>query len=98
MGEHDDAMIGVLCHYRVRPIQDFIARFAFERYDEELHPGGIEVVPGIVMTLGIEGSAELLCLGKFFARKIFVEVGGPVDGDVPTILVVRFFEPHVVIS
>ena len=50
------------------------------------------------MALGIKGSAELLSFGKFFAWKIFIEVGGPVDGDIAAILVVRLLESHVMVS
>ena len=90
-------MLGMIGNHFVRPIQDF-ARFAFERHDEKLHPDDFEMVPGIVMSLGVEGSPELLCLGKFFTRKIFIEVGCPVDGDVTAVLVVRLLEAHVVVS
>ena len=50
------------------------------------------------MALGIKGAAELLCFGKFLAWKIFVEVGGSIDGNVAAILVVRFLEAHVVVT
>ena len=49
------------------------------------------------MALGIEGSAEFLCLGKFLTRKIFVEVGYPVNCDIASILVIRFFESHIMV-
>ena len=98
MSQNDDAMFGMFGNHFVRPIQNFVAWFAFERYDQELHSGGIEVIPRIVMAFGIEGSAELLGLGKFLAWKIFVEVSGSVHGDVPAVFVVRLLESHVVVS
>ena len=98
MREYDDSMVGVPDDYLVCPLQNFVPRFALERDDEEIHPGGIEVIPGIVMAFGIKSSAKLLSFGKFITRKIFVEVGGPVDGDIAAVLVVRLLETHVVVS
>ena len=98
MSQNDDAMFGMFGNHFVRPIQNFVAWFAFERHDQEFHSGGIEMIPRIVMAFGIEGSAELLGLGKFLAWKIFVELSGSIHGDVPAVLVVRFLKPHVVVS
>ena len=50
------------------------------------------------MAIGIKGATKLLSLGIFLTWKIFVEVGGTVDGNIAAILVVRLLEAHVMVS
>ena len=80
MSQNDNAMYGMFGNHFVRPIQNFVAWFAFQRHDEELHSGRIDMIPRIIMAFRVVGSAEFLGLGKFFPRKIFIEVSGPVYG------------------
>ena len=82
----------------VRPIQNFVAGMVLKSDDKKLHPGGLEVVPGIVMAIRIEGAAKLVPFCKFCAREVSVEMRAPIDADIAAIFIVRLLKTHIVVS
>ena len=50
------------------------------------------------MAIRIEGAAKLAPFCEFVARKVGVEMRGPVDADITAILIVRLLKTHVMVS
>ena len=50
------------------------------------------------MTSGVKGSTKLLPFGEFLARKVGVEMRGPVDADITAIFVIGLLKTHVMVS
>ena len=96
--QDNDTVVRMLGNDFVRPIQHFVARVVLKRDNQKLHPCGLEVIPGIVMAIRIEGAAKLASFCEFLARKVGVEMSGPVDADIAAILIVRLLEAHVMVS
>ena len=96
--QDNGTVVRMLGNDSVCPIQNFVAGVVLKSDNQKLHPGGLEVVPGIVMAIRIEGAAKLVPFCKFVARKVGVEMRGPVDANIAAILIVRLLKPHVMVS
>jgi len=96
--QDNGTMVWMLGNDSVRPIQDFVAGEVLKSDDKKLQPCFLEVIPGIVMAIRIEGAAKLLPFCKFLAWKVLIEQRGSIDGDIESILVIRFLIPHVMVA
>ena len=96
--QDNGTVVRMLGNNFVRPIQNFVAGVVLKSDNQKLQPCFLEVVPGIVMAIRIEGAAKLAPFCKFFARKVGVEMRGPVDADIAAILIVRLLKTHVMVS
>ena len=98
MSEGNDTVVWILGHDLVGPIQHFVARVVLKRDNHKFHPSGLEVIPGIVMAIRIEGAAKLASFCKFLTGEVGVEMSGAVDTDIAAILIVRLLVAHVMVS
>ena len=99
MRQDNGTVVRMLGNDSAGPIQDFVAGVILKSDNQKLQPCGLEVIPGIVMAIRVEGAAELGALSKFVARKVCVEMRGPVDGNIEAILIfVRLLVAHVMVS
>jgi len=96
--QDNDTVVRMLGNCSVRPIQDFVAGVVLKSDNKKLQPCGLEVVPGIVMAIRMAGAAKLAPFCEFLARKVGVEMRGPVDTDITAILIVRLLKTHVMVS
>ena len=82
----NDTVVRMLGNDSVRPIQNFVAGMVFKSDNQKLQPCFLEVVPGIVMAIRIEGAAKLATFCEFFARKVGIKMRSPVDSDIEAIV------------